>query len=203
MNPSAHQRYRESLRLLGSSSAVEAIPELQRLWDDGYVEAAVAMGWAYANGSGVERSIENAERWYNKGAQQGDRTAQYYLACLLLSQGRVADAATWLQAASERGHLSAKFRLGRLYQQGSGVQRDEALGLQLVDAAAAGGHLVAQRTLAVWRLQGHGGLGGMLRGVWWFVRWPLVAYKAAVRHPDLDPRLMGHLGAIIDLSSED
>ena len=45
----------------------------------GMRDAVLAMGWFYLNGVGVERNLEQAERWYRKSARQGEAKMMFSL----------------------------------------------------------------------------------------------------------------------------
>jgi TPR repeat protein len=42
----------------------------------GLPEAQQGIGWAYANGRGVEQDLEEAYRWYNRAVAGGDEEAR-------------------------------------------------------------------------------------------------------------------------------
>lgn len=62
-----------------------------------------------------------------KGAQAGDREAQFALASHLERMNttqNVAEIADWFRKAADQGHLDAQFRMGQAYELGLGVKRD-------------------------------------------------------------------------------
>jgi TPR repeat protein len=62
--------------------------------------------------------------------------ADYQQAITLLEQGKRAEAAGFLEQAARRGILMAQYRLGLMYAQGDGMDRDLSLALRWLRAAA-------------------------------------------------------------------
>eukprot|EP00977_Amphora_coffeiformis_P009025 scaffold2043_cov166-Amphora_coffeaeformis.AAC.24 len=59
-----------------------------------------------------------AESWYEPAAEQGQATAQYFLAKSLEDTQDFETAFSWYLMAAEQGHASAQVRLGRIFRKG-------------------------------------------------------------------------------------
>lgn len=84
-------------------------------------------------GDGVAQSDEEAMRLYRLAAEQGDAPAQDMLSWMLLESGRPedrAEALRWAEAAAQAGIATSMTRLGMMFHDALGVERDP-------DAAAA------------------------------------------------------------------
>lgn len=98
----------------------------------------------YERGRGVERSDENATRWYESAAAGGDREAMYQLATRY-ERGRgvkkdQALAVQWYTRAGDAGLPGAQLALGEIYEKGRlGVTKDKAKALEWYRKAAAQG----------------------------------------------------------------
>lgn len=91
----------------------------------------------YKEGKGVGRSDLNALRCYETCAQAGHIEAMRQAADLhIRMNGNYRKAAGWYQKAAEKGHLSAKFQLGKLLWSGAGVAKDRRLALFYITQAA-------------------------------------------------------------------
>lgn len=73
-----------------------------------------------------------------------------------------------LEKAAADGNLVAMFILGRRYDLGEGVERDDAKALSCYQKAAAGGYAMAQNNLGVFFQQGRGIPRDQARAVFWF-----------------------------------
>lgn len=78
-------------------------------------------------GEGVAQSDAEAMRLYRLAAEQGDAPAQDMLSWMLLEGGNVTDRAEalrWAQAAAAAGIATSMTRLGMIYHDALGVERD-------------------------------------------------------------------------------
>lgn len=80
-------------------------------------------------------------------ADAGDAEAQNDLALVFMSAGKHEAAVYLLQLAAAQEHADSMHWLGRCYIDGSGVQRDQALGISWLAKAAAKGHVISQAQL--------------------------------------------------------
>jgi len=77
-------------------------------------------------------------------ADGGNAQAQTDLALLFLSNNRVKQALTWLEAAAKQEYPAAMRLMGACYIEGQGVGRDDNLGMMWIARAAAGGDRISQ-----------------------------------------------------------
>lgn len=88
--------------------------------DYGRPEAQLEVARCYQNGTGVEKSEENAVVWYKKAAEQGNAEAQCVLGgCFYYQTLGVEkddkEARKWYEAAATQGNVTAQYMTGRLY----------------------------------------------------------------------------------------
>jgi len=83
------------------------------------------LGYCFANGFGVNQSLEDAFNWYLKSANQGYDFAQFEVgACLAQGKGTAQDydsAIKWFQVSANQGNPNAEYMLAVCYQNGLGV----------------------------------------------------------------------------------
>ncbi|WP_426169928.1 tetratricopeptide repeat protein [Pseudoduganella sp. S-14] len=77
-------------------------------------------------------------------ADAGHPLAQCDLALLFRGLEKHKEALYWLELAIKQGDVSAMHWMGRSYVEGTGVLKDEYIGLMWIAKAAAGGHAVSQ-----------------------------------------------------------
>jgi len=114
------------------------------------------LGFAYLSGWGVEPDMAMASLWLNRGARAGSEAAMYNLGRLLLSTGRprhALKAARWFRRAAEHGHAGAQAGLGYCYQDGLGVEKDDAAAAVWFERSADQGESGAQTSLALLHLE--------------------------------------------------
>jgi len=76
-------------------------------------------------------------------AAAGDAGAQTDLALLFLEADKPDVGLSWLTQATDQGHPDAMHLLSKLYIQGSGLPKDDSLGLMWLAKAASLGHMIA------------------------------------------------------------
>lgn len=79
-----------------------------------------------------------------KSADAGDAEAQTDLAMKFLSQDYAKGAIYWFELAVKQEYASAMYYLGRCYTDGTGVPKDENVGLIWILKAAVLGHGIAK-----------------------------------------------------------
>ncbi|MCC7131063.1 MAG: sel1 repeat family protein, partial [Gemmatimonadales bacterium] len=96
---------------------------------------------------------QEAAFWYRRAAERGSRDAQYNLG-EMYNRGRGVqksedEAAAWFSKAAEQNHPAAEYQLGMMYLRGKGgLTKDEAVGLEWLERAAAQGHGEAIKEVA-------------------------------------------------------
>jgi TPR repeat protein len=106
------------------------------------------------------RTLQQAHKWFEKGARKGYAPAQVNLAILSLSGwGTPPNADTawyWLREAARQGYALAYFDLGILYQNGCGVRQDYHEAFSQFEQGANAGDSAAQTNLGYLYDQGLG-----------------------------------------------
>jgi len=147
-----------------------ALDRYRELAERGSTYAQVFLGWMYHVGRGVEKDPDEAHRWYQRAADADSADGQFYLGILQWEKENYRAAVEWLEKAASRGHLPALVRLGDLYLVGAGVGVDRERAYRLFEEAARGGHLVAQREIAVRMIKGELGVMRIPQGLYALAR---------------------------------
>lgn len=97
-------------------SIESAISYFLKAGEAGHVPAAVKLYEAYLLGYGVEKNLQNAEKWIRRAANSGDPDAIYlyavYLDQIVGTSTSSAMALSLLEESAKRGNPVAKFRYG-------------------------------------------------------------------------------------------
>lgn len=101
-------------------------------------------------------------------ANAGNAVAQYQLAQSHLSQNDLEAAVPLLRRAAIKGAAPAQYDLGKLYEQGLGVDQDMIEARNLISKAADAGHVGAMYDLALFMAEGEGGPLDENGAVEWF-----------------------------------
>ena len=110
-------------------------------------------------GEGVAQNDEEASRLYRLAAEQGDAPAQDMLSWMLLEGGQPDDrpeALRWAQAAAEAGVATSMTRLGMMYHDALGVERQPALAAAWWQRGMAAGDPDSEAMLGAATLLGQG-----------------------------------------------
>lgn len=110
------------------------------------------LGEAYRLGSGVDKDIPRAFKWYGRAAEQGHSGGQYKLGLIYQTgegiRQNLKRAAEWYRLASRQGNYApAQFALGMMSFLGQGVLQDYVGAFGWFEKAARQGHPVAQHLL--------------------------------------------------------
>lgn len=115
-------------------------------------EAETFLGWCYEEGHGVEKSIDQAIRLYQKAADKGEPWAQTNLGeCYLRGAGVERSlflAAKWYKRAALGGHNGGMFYWAECLEKGTGTTRNEAEALAWYRKSAKLNHPKAKKRLA-------------------------------------------------------
>lgn len=179
----------EALRLADNAVVFDpAAPEKAPPWQDMPMEedslteepAPVNTSAVEAEDIGGERehtSIEaGQEPRYEKSARLGSPHTRYQLAKSIFADasaepGRLETALKWLTEAAEGGHIPAQYELGKLYRDGSGVEKDVLQAAAWLARAAEQDSASAAYALGVLLLRGGEGLAkDVPAAVCWFRR---------------------------------
>ena len=112
---------------------VAAYSAWRPLAEQGDAGAQCMLGVLYVNGeNGEDVPLDSVEaaRWFRGAAEQGDVTAQLYLAEMYDSGAGVPqdrlEATRWYRKAAEQGEIEAQYELSDRYAKGKGVFQDDA-----------------------------------------------------------------------------
>lgn len=156
-----------ALMLTGTSLAIaETLSELPfskklKLAQVGDEEAQMAVASAYEQGGEAKKDIAEAAKWYREAALTGNVEAEFRLARLVSkgAKGLTKDlktAAKLYEAAANSGHLESQNAMGQAYQNGHGVEVNEAKAVEWFRKAADAKLAVAQNNLGILYLNGKG-----------------------------------------------
>jgi TPR repeat protein len=127
------------------------IETMAGLAEKGDVQSQYELGLRYGRGVGVEKDLNEAEKWFTRAAEGGHALAQYN-AALLKSQRKdrhsQKEAVRWYIASAEQGFVDAQYDLGMMYGRGTAVPRDYRQSAHWFLRAATQGHERSQSALA-------------------------------------------------------
>ncbi len=132
--------------------------------EKGNAAAMLTLGTLYERGIGTPRNFVKALEWYEKAAGTGMAEAYYNVGvCYEVGMGNSGDeqkAFTNFEKSAELGLPQGYYKLATLYFTGFGVPKNESWGVELLNRAAASGHMTAANDLGVIY---HEGLYGMAK----------------------------------------
>lgn len=132
---------------------VEATILMRKAAEGNVTDAWPLLAERFEQGLGVKRDDKEAAAWYQKAAANGERSAQFNLGEMFLKGRGVRksedEAAQWFSKAAQLDHPGAQYQLGMMYVKGRGaIPKDEGVGLQWLEKAAAQGHEEATKEVA-------------------------------------------------------
>lgn len=138
---SAAALYFEEKKGVVEKNPAKGIEILEKAVEAGNAEAACDLASRYAQGDGVEQSVEKCREWYLKGIKLGSADAARWLGNRYLTgdfgfKRDVAQGLEYYAKAVEMGDSTAAYRLGWRYAEGSDVAKDEAKAVELYRKAA-------------------------------------------------------------------
>jgi TPR repeat protein len=126
--------------LLSAGKEAQAVAEVQARARTGDAEALDFLGWFYDEGRGLPADPAKAADAYRRGAEAGNKHAQWRYGVLLdTGQGVAADpvaAMRWFEKSAAQGFTNALVSIGMLYSGGRGVPKDNAKALASYREAA-------------------------------------------------------------------
>jgi TPR repeat protein len=133
--------------LLLNSQPEMALAELQALASLGSVLSMVYLGHSFRNGRGTAVDLQKSEEWYLRASAGGSALAAGILGAYYFDAKRYSLAEEYFQISAQRNYLPAIFRLGTMYLDEVGIDRQPQKARQYLEQAAALGHIVAKRRL--------------------------------------------------------
>ena len=119
-------------------------------------------------------NIENGAFYLNKAANKGYAPAQYRLGNFLRQGAEtsgdykdIKKAIEWLELAGKQGHVNAQFVLGKMYEEGIFVPKDDQKAFNWISPAAEQGHAKSQGILGLIYRKGVGGIPDYEKAVHW------------------------------------
>lgn len=156
----------------------EIVSWLYRAAQQDMLEAQFALGHIYQYGKpGIAPDLLEAERWYEKAAEKGDRQAMQALLLLhkqsaykMVSPPSIDDKwdFQWTLKTASYGDVQSQFELGRLYAEGKKIQQDYAQAAIWYEKAAAQGHVESMCALANLYLEGLGLIVDVKKALFWY-----------------------------------
>jgi len=107
--------------------------------ESGCSDAMIALSHSYLNGDGVEPNADEALKWIEKAAKNGNPTAQHEYAEFLYHLKQHANAFYWMKLSAENGHKKAKASLAIFYFNGIGTGQNTDNGLLWLQQVADDG----------------------------------------------------------------
>ena len=125
-----------------------AIKWVTKAADAGYVKAQAALGGAYFEGmEGLDQNYALSEKYFLLAAQKDNSEAQAALSLLYIEMEEYEKAMLWARKAVQMEQPMAFLALGRIYDEGLGVEVDHKEGLRWFEKAADKGDANAQNVV--------------------------------------------------------
>lgn len=175
--------------LLHEGNSAEAFKKFTELAARGATGALVNLGWMYQTGNGVTADKVKARELYERAAAAGSVVANHYLGRLLHAAGESGKALERFQRSAAQRYAPSSYWAATMYLRGEGTAVDLRKAEELMSAAASGGHLFAQRDLAIAKMSGRFGHRALVGGVIDWVRAVVGGLRESARNPNSE-RLM-------------
>ena len=125
-----------------------AIKWVTKAADAGYVKAQAALGGAYFEGmEDLDQNYALSEKYFLLAAQKDNSEAQAALSLLYIEMEEYEKAMLWARKAAQMEQSMAFLALGRIYDEGLGVNVDHKEGLRWFEKAADKGDANAQNVV--------------------------------------------------------
>ena len=125
-----------------------AIKWITKAADAGYVKAQTALGATYFQGmEGLDQNYALSEKYFLLAAQKDNSEAQAALSLLYIEMEEYAKSMLWARKAAQMEQPMAFLALGRIYDEGLGVDVDHKEGLKWFEKAADKGDANAQNAV--------------------------------------------------------
>ena len=146
------------------------------------IKAAGILGLMYKDGIGIKPDSEQARKWLQIPAENGNREAQTRLADVLFLQfpNQEREAARWYRKAAEQGDQEAQYKLGSFYFYGRAVVRNLQEALKWFRMAADQQNAGAQYMLGYMYEGGRGVMKNMDEAIRWYSKAAEQGYEDAV-----------------------
>jgi uncharacterized protein len=143
-------------------------------------EAAYCLGILYQSGNGVQKSVEEAERYYLIAEQSRYTMATYRLAGIYHRSGELPKAYASYRSIAQN-NPSAAYWTYRLLMSDKSLDSNPGAGETYLNSAADQGHVLAQRITAIEHIYGRRGLLKIPVGLYLFLKMACNSVQAASR----------------------
>jgi TPR repeat protein len=157
----------------------EAVAQYAAADGAGYGSASFALAGHYQEAAGVAKDLNQALRFYLRAGNAGIADA-FDEGGAIYAQGKPPNypqAKSWFESAVQGGSADGYADLGRLYENGWGVNKDPAMALNLFNEAARRGSAEGMYRVGVAYFDGLGVQQNLATACQWFIR------GAAYKHP--------------------
>lgn len=117
--------------------------------EQGNSNAQTKLGWIYQNGQGITQNYQEAIRWYQLAAQQGDPIAQNNLGVLYHTLSQYVEALKWISLSANNGNSTAQYNLFIIYNGGLGVAKNYQVAEEWFQLALKKENAAAQNIVGV------------------------------------------------------
>lgn len=109
---------------------------LKKQVNEGDLSSFTELGYAYKYGRGVVKDEQEARKWYERGADLGEKHCNRYLAEFLDKEGNIEEASKRYKFAAEHGDGIAMFEIAHRYHDGKGIEKNYNLYIEWLKKAA-------------------------------------------------------------------
>ena len=147
--------------------------ELQQRAEAGDVAAQLDIALCYDSGSGIEKNLVEAHKWFLKAAEQGNGRAMNAVGIDYANgtggvEKNLNEAVKWYRKSAEQGNDRGQNNLGRCYQYGNGVEKDLNEAVKWYRKSAEQGSAFGQNSLARCYQSGTGVEKDLAEAVKWY-----------------------------------
>ncbi|MBR4637022.1 MAG: SEL1-like repeat protein [Bacteroidales bacterium] len=147
--------------------------ELQKKAESGDATAQLNLALCYDSGSGVEKNLVEAHKWFLKAAEQGNGRAlnavgNDYANGVGGVEKDLNEAIKWYRKSAEQGNDRGQGNMGWCYEYGNGVEKDLAEAVKWYRKSAEQGNAISQRNLGVCYEIGKGVEKDLAEAVKWY-----------------------------------
>lgn len=158
-------------RSFSAGNREEAFGKYRALAEDGFVRCQEFLGWMYFNGCGTEKNLELAAKWFKAAADNGSIAATYRLGVAYVAQQKLSAALECFSKCEAAGYAPGIVRLGRMYEDGKGLDRDYEAAMAKYGVAARLGNVQGLRRLGFLEVRDSGssfivGVGHIAMALW-------------------------------------
>lgn len=126
---------------------IEAFYTYLALAEKGDVSTQTFLGWMYYSGTGTNKNLAEALRWFKLAAKSGSVEACYYCGRVLTDEQKPEEAITWFRTAAIKEYHPALYRLGLIYRDGLGITKNDKIALQHLRSARNAGSIFAESAI--------------------------------------------------------